>query len=152
MPPYVKTTLAPRVASYLAGRPVVVRWERPRHKGRPVLGLAESAGAGEIVTVDPTLSGYEQYRVFLHEVAHARLHWTPTPPSPPAGPKLPPNIQAMVAEKVAEALAEASARREAEADALSLRWARWARAHAQGDSLGERLEALLRWTPTQERT
>lgn len=145
---YARETLAPSVASHLAGRPCVVKWERPREAKAPnAIGLCTDALGGAILSIDPDLGGYEAYRVLLHEAAHARLHWHPTPTTDPPDrrPKLRPDLAAIVT----DAIAAAAAQREAEANAQAWQWAQWAKAKTQGGPLGKRLEALLDWAPSR---
>lgn len=143
---YARETLATRVASHLAGRPCLVKWERPREAKAPnAIGLCTDALGGAILSIDPELGGYDAYRVLLHEAAHARLHWHPTPTTDPPDRRL--KLRPDLAAIVTDAVAAAAAQREAEANAQAWQWARWAKAHAKGPALGQHLEALLDWAP-----
>lgn len=65
--------LSNKVACNLSGKAVAVRFQSPAHKGS--LGSIHKDVKGRIIIdIDPKLPMPKFFHIFLHEVAHARLH------------------------------------------------------------------------------
>jgi len=97
-----------------------------------------------VILLDPSgLSPVKLLGLYLHEVAHARLHAGCFQDSlkPVAVADLP---NGSLADRIVKA---AQQKREAQADELAGRWAAYAEQVAPGGSVADRLEALLSWKP-----
>lgn len=69
-----------RVASRLTGRPVEVRFQEPPIVG--CRGLADRDKDGNAtITIEPGMDQDNELFVFLHEVAHIKLHYNHMEPS-----------------------------------------------------------------------
>lgn len=125
--------LMEKAAPVLAGRDVIIRWEKPLDPGangsfRKVLNRA-------VIHIDPDLDLAEAYKVFLHECSHARMHYNQIF-----------DIDELmklvrmdsVEKKGREALMEQQAR------SKTLEWQAWAAVEAPG-SIPERLVAFQWW-------
>lgn len=62
-----------RVAPHLAGRPVILEWQTPLLPG--ARGLTLRSGDKALIQIDPDLDREQRLETFLHECAHARLHF-----------------------------------------------------------------------------
>jgi len=132
-------SLYSKVATHLAERPVEVRWQLPEQDlgpgGGKVTGVCGREGNKAIIEVAPDLPEEEQYDVFLHELAHARLHADKVYD---ALTEQRPDFSAPVLQPLRKAVYD---EREAEANLQKAVWAIYAKQHAGGS--GGRVLRLL---------
>lgn len=122
----VNRELPNRVAEHLTGLPLIrVIWRSPPYEGS--LGAVIRDGQQCLVFVEPALESASRWHVFLHELAHARLHWKDIP------------SQGMDAQQEGGTIKRGSTRRlgevlgkpiEEQADALAHKWEEYADYHA----------------------
>lgn len=127
------------VATHLAGKPVMVRLRDPQYAG--LSGVTHKATTGQIVVdVKSTLDNDTFLRVFLHEVAHAKMHargFAESNVNQPAGsiPRQPSTAAVKARDR----------QQEREAELLACKWLAWARRHLWDvDEPGTEMEGLLK--------
>jgi hypothetical protein len=136
-PELVALSVHTKVAEHLCGRPVMVRFRRPRV--RNYVGCPYKTEDGQaIIDLDRERAGYLALKVFLHECAHIRLHFEAFSPgdsyrAPSGSDALSPLVTVATYRKQP---------RETEADRLAERWLKAARAGA-GRFLRSGLDASL---------
>jgi len=74
---FYRRALLRAAATRLAGRPVDIEWRPPDAPYQK--GAARRAGNTGIVVIDPDLEGQDLFDVYLHELAHVRLHFETIP-------------------------------------------------------------------------
>lgn len=131
--------LMQKAARTLTGENVVIRFERPDYKRADGMTWRDMSGAVR-VDVSPELKAYPAHLldVFLHELAHAKLH----APGYAKQAKAPP---ASIARSCTDVLAAAAmARQETEADELADVWKAYAAVTWQNCQEATKLDSQLR--------
>lgn len=122
-----------RVAVKLAGKPVIVRFENELDD--EIYGYTIKEAGNLVVNIDPDLDPEQQWKTYLHEVAHCKLHADSI-----ADNQAPPVKVNPAAVPIVRGLRfAASKRREYEAINLSTYW----RVKAGSGTIRERLMNLL---------
>lgn len=139
--------LAEIVAEHLTRiyRPVTLRIQQPGLAA--CKGTAEKTASGGVITITPEGDAMDQLQIFLHECAHLRSHWPEMEEKDTSGGEVPPGAIAISADELRELQTPADQLEEAEAEALTATWMKFADEHrdlARGDIEG-RLLALLEW-------
>ncbi len=143
---------AEKVAEVLSGHPCVLEL-RPPHMTRTA-GIAFKRHDVGYIYVDPELSPTNQYKVFLHEVAHLKFDWDDPTMDADSGPI---DIAALPARSVEltpeEAHALASMPREDRAEKQVSEWVHYAEFYRpwKYGELGDRLIALAKYPQGKER-
>lgn len=129
------------VARHLSGRDVSISWQDPGQCAYgKALGQSLREGNKGIIEIMPGLDDERMLAVLLHECAHARLHFDTAPTK---AQTLRPGISNMPV--IGERIKQYHRQREREAIAQAQAWQRWA--DARGDTLADKLTALLKWQP-----
>lgn len=129
-----------KVAQHLTGKRPALRYREPIYKGNIACVQVDETGR-PVIDISPILNGDErELRIFLHELAHIRLHkfMRSNVEQPPQSVQI--NEQPV-----------AHASREKQADDLALRWLDYGRKHQPGGVIPEFegiLWALLNWKAT----
>ena len=123
------------VAKHLAGEPVAILYKRPedtRLKGH----AQRSANGTAVINLNPAINGDDrELIIFLHEIAHIKLHRF-TPSRIETRPTLPPPAtgnRAIIFKQ-----------RENEADILAKTWLDWGRKRQPGNGSIDEFEGVLR--------
>lgn len=143
--PYTSASIA--AAAHLAGVPVEIRHARPPYQ--TAMGSAhKTAAGGAVIYVVPNLPDPDRLRVYLHELAHLRLHWQFIPT---AGHEQQPG--GSISSKGMTRLGDAIGRPvEAQADRLADEWMQYADARAAALDRDYGLgwfKALIQWKPKE---